>query len=344
MVVIRPVAADDLDSLFELAHETTFGLTTLPRDRKLLGDRIDESRQGFAKIDQRPRGESYLFVLEDLETHTVVGTCGIVSKVGGFEPFYAYRVETAIHESKTLGIRKEITTLHLVAEHNGPCEIGSLFLKPAYRKGGVGRLLSLSRFLFMADHPHHFDPQVIAELRGVISDRGQSPFWDAVGKHFFEIDFPKADYLSIVNKRFIAELMPKFPLYVLLLPPEAQRVIGEVHEHTAPARKMLESEGFQYMGMVDIFEAGPVLGCERDRVRAVRESVYAIVAAVVDGEIDGEPHVIGNARRDYRACIGAVRRREDGSVELTRACAEALRIGVGDAARFVAMRPQSAES
>jgi hypothetical protein len=54
--------------------------------------------------------------------------------------------------------------------------------------------------------------------------------------------------------------------------------------------------------------------------------------------------VIGNARRDYRACIGAVRRREDGSVELTRACAEALRIGVGDAARFVAMRPQSAES
>ena len=57
--------------------------------------------------------------------------------------------------------------LHLVAEHNGPCEIGSLFLAPVHRGGHNGRVLSLSRFLFMADHEHCFDPVVLAEMRGV---------------------------------------------------------------------------------------------------------------------------------------------------------------------------------
>ena len=117
-----------------------------------------------------------------------------------------------------LNVRKDVRTLTLVEEHNGPCEIGSLFLHPDYRRDGNGRLLSLSRFLFMAEHRQRFEPQVIAEMRGVIDDQGRSPFWDAVGKHFFEIDFPKADYLSMVNKKFIADLMPRHPLYVPLLP------------------------------------------------------------------------------------------------------------------------------
>jgi len=339
MTFIRPVAASDLDALFSLAHETSFGLTTLPRDRRLLESRIADSLHAFEKIDRRPRGEAYLFVMEDADTGAVVGTSGVVSKVGGFEPWYAYRVETQVHQSTMLNVRSEHTALHLVAEHDGGGEIGSLFLKPEYRGGGRGRLLSLSRFLFIADHRQQFDEEIIAEMRGVIDDAGRSPFWDAVGKHFFQMDFPKADYLSIVNKEFIGDLMPTHPIYITLLPAIAQQAIGRVHDKTRPARQMLESEGFEFRNMVDIFEAGPVLHCPRDMIRSVRDSVVAEVAQVTDEAIEPPEHVVSNARRDFRACLAGIVREHDARVTIDARTAKALGIGVGQRIRLVTSRP-----
>jgi arginine N-succinyltransferase len=338
MLSLRPIHPDDLDQLMGLATLTGFGLTTLPRDEELLRDRIMESQSSFERMSKRPRGETYLFVLEDLHTGKVVGTCGIVSKVGGFEPFYAYRIETSIHESEMLSVRKEIQKLQLVKEHNGPSEIGSLFLSPQYRKHDNGRLLSLARFLFMAEHLQRFDPIVIAEMRGVIDDRGHSPFWDAIGKHFFDIDFPKADYLSMVNKKFIADLMPTHPIYVPLLPPEAQAVIGKVHEQTEPALKMLQDEGFRFTGEIDIFEGGPVVSCRRDEIRTVRESRRAPISDVAD-EISGKDEfVLCNIRKDFRVCKGAVEKLTDGSVRLGSRTAMCLNVKVGDTIRFAAIR------
>jgi arginine/ornithine N-succinyltransferase beta subunit len=195
--------------------------------------------------------------------------------------------------------------LHLVAEHSGPSEVCSLFLKPDYRKDNNGRLLSLSRFLFMSAHLAAFEPIVLAEIRGVIDDRGRSDFWDALGKHFFDIDFPKADYLSLINKRFIADLMPKHPIYTPLLSEAAQKVIGQPHEQSRPALKLLEAEGFRFSGMVDIFEAGPTITCPLMEIRAVRESKAAVVAEI--GEVSGEEVLIGNTSANFRCCKGALR-------------------------------------
>lgn len=335
MLLIRPVTLDDVDALLLLAHHTGFGLTTLPRDRALLERKVRESLHGFEKLEtDPPRGEAYLFVMENTATGEVVGTSGMVSKVGGFEPFYAYRVETSVHESKTLGIRKEIQTLHLLLEHDGPCEIGSLFLHPDHRHSGHGRALSLVRFLFMADHPTLFDPIVIAEMRGVIDREGRSAFWDAVGRHFFDLDFPKADYLSIVNKEFIGDLMPRHPIYIPLLPPEAQAVIGQVHDETLPARHILEAEGFTFSGMVDIFEAGPILRCQRDAIRTVRESKLTLVREVVDDELEGPVHLMSNTRRTFRACLAPYSTFERG-LRLRRDVAEVLEVGPGDTVRHI---------
>ncbi len=342
MLVLRPIKLDDLDQLLALATMTGFGLTTLPRDAELLRERILESDNSFDRIAKRPRGETYLFVLEDLKNGKVVGTCGIVSKVGGFEPFYAYRVETSVHQSEMLSVRKEIQKLQLVVEHNGPSEIGSLFLHPGYRQHNNGRLLSLARFLFMAEHLHRFDPVVIAEMRGVIDDRGQSPFWDAIGKHFFEIDFPKADYLSMVNKKFIADLMPTHPIYVPLLSPDAQAVIGQVHEQTRPALKMLEDEGFRKTGMIDIFEGGPVVSCRRDDVRTIRESRRATIIDVADELVTAgsDEHIIANTRRDFRVCKGSVETRGEEGIRVNSRTALSLNVKVGDVVCHVSMRPR----
>ena len=341
MLVIRPVRHDDIGPLLALAKLTTFGLTTLPNDRKLLEQRIHDALQGFEKVEgEQPRGESYLFVMEDTETGQVMGTAGIVSKVGGFLPFYAYRIETTVHESKMLDVRKEIPTLHLVTEHNGPCEIGSLFLHPDYRKGGNGRTLSLARFLFMAEYPEFFDREVIAELRGIVDERGRSAFWDAIGKHFFELEYPKSDYLSVVNKEFIGDLMPRHSIYIPLLPKEAQEVIGKVHEYTEPALKILQGEGFRFHHMVDIFDAGPVVSCPRDEIRTVRESIKAPIAQILDESIDSPRYVVSNAQREFRACQCHLASDGHRGVVLTSAVAKALNVNVGDNVRYALLRPE----
>src|SRR4051794_4388874 len=295
MIVIRPVTMADLDPLLELAGLAGAGLTTLPKDRDLLKKRIDKSIKSFAAETDRPGGEQYLFVMEDMSKPRVVGACGIVSKVGGFQPFYSYKIEKQLFESKAIKIRKEVPILTLVAEHDGPCEIGSLFLHPEYRGGGNGRFLQLVRFLFIAERPDVFESTCVSEIRGTLTEAGVSPFWDALGRHFFGIDFAEADRLSVINKKFIAELMPKHPIYIPLLPKEAQDVIGKPHRESVRAVKNLEEEGFVFSGMVDIFDAGPVVSCQRDDVRTIKKSRPAKIAAVTDQKLTSPLFMIGTS-------------------------------------------------
>jgi arginine N-succinyltransferase len=345
MFIIRPVQLSDLPQLVELSSLTGFGLTTLPRDAKLLEKRIRQSQRSFEMLVGEPSPfENFLFVMQQIETRRVVGTSGITAKVGGYDPFYAYRMETSVHRSDTLNVHKNIQVLHLVAEHNGPCEIGSLFLHPDFRRGGNGRLLSLARFVFMAEHPEHFDPTVIAEMRGVIDATGHSPFWDALGKHFFDIDFLTADYLSVVNKKFIADLMPRHPIYIPLLPPQAQAVIAQVHPDTRPGLHVLEEEGFRLSGMVDIFEAGPIVICPRDQIRTVRESVHLKIGEVADQPVAGSEYIVMKSDGQICASKGQAQLLASGSVRIDRTLAQALQLNVGDAVRIAPLRPAATQS
>ena len=341
MVIVRPASREDLEPLLALAGRAGVGLTTLPPDRDLLERRILKSQRSFERIPDRPGGESYLLVMLDAASGHVVGASGIVSKVGGYEPFYAYQVEQEVHACDFLNVRTEVAFLQPVREHDGPAEIGSLFLDPDYRGRDNGRLLQLVRFLFLAEHRQAFETQVVSELRGVIDPAGHSPFWDAVGRHFFDIDFPRADHLSVVNKRFIAELMPTHPIYVPLLPQSAREVIGRPHDDTRPAMRNLEAEGFRFCGMIDIFDAGPCVCCPRDEIRTVRESRVARVTDVTSREQTSPTYIMcasGSEDGDFRACMGSVLATPDG-VSLSAECAGALRVRAGDLIRFATLRP-----
>lgn len=340
MVIVRPVRPGDLDSLVELTSQIAFGLTTLPHDRDVLRRRVLDSVHGFSKLGGPPRGETYLLVMEDLNTHAVVGTAGLVSKVGGFEPFYAYRLDTVVHESKTLGVRKEIQVLRLVAEHDGPTEIGSLFLAPSYRRSQHGRLLSLSRFVFVADHRADFENVILAEMRGILDEKGGSPFWDALPSHFFGVEYSKADSLVMKDKTFIADLVPRFPVYVPLLPKAAQEVINQVHPDSLPALKLLREEGFASAGMVDIFEGGPVVSCVTDEIRTVRESRATVVHKISAHPIESEPFIVSNTyAQGFRACAASLAIVPGKGIQITKETAAALDLKKGDAVRIVRMRP-----
>ena len=272
MFITRPIQESDLASLMDLLQHAGHGLTSLPKDEKLIAEKILHSERSFLHRGNRPNGESYLFVMEEAFTGKLIGISGIISKLGGFDPVYFYRLKSEEKFSKVLGIKKTIRTLHMEKTHSGPAEICSLFLSPKYRNSQNGRFLSLSRFLFMAENEQYFEDLVIAEMRGQVNDEGHSPFWEAVGRKFMDIDFIEADYLLMKSNSFIEELLPDVPILVELLPQKAQDVIAEVHENTKPARRILEQEGFKFNNVVGIIEPGPILEARLNQVRAYKES------------------------------------------------------------------------
>ena len=341
LAFIRPVRLSDLDALFALAKTTGFGLTTLPPDRSLLERRIQASLQGFEQRLREPSGQAYLLVLE--RDGTLLGSSGMASKTGGFEPFYAYRLETEHFASKTLGISRDVPVLKLVMEHSGPGEIGSLLLAREGRGQGLGSLLSRSRFLFMAEHPDLFEETIIAELRGIVDDQGHAPFWEAIGAHFFGMDYAKADYLVVKSKKFIADLMPRHPIYVPLLPRAAQEVIGQVHPETRPALRLLEQEGFQPTGWVDIFEAGPALSCPRPEIRTVRESRRARLA--IGPVPDASPDcLLANTSMNFRACQAPAQLLAPDQIRLSAEVAAILEVAEGDLVRILPLETRTSRT
>jgi arginine N-succinyltransferase len=271
--VIRPAEASDLEAFESLIAQARAGITSLAIDRDTLRERIDESLSSFSTDVTKAADERYFFALADSASGQVAGMCAVRAAVGLKEAFYSYRVGTVVHASKELGVHGALPALYLSNDYTGCSELTSLFLGPEHRGKKLGALLSKSRLLFIAEFPERFADKVIAEIRGLSDENGRSPFWDGLGQHFFAMDFPTADHLvGAGNKSFIAELMPKHPIYVVLLPKSAQAAIGQPHENSRQALRLLEAEGFRYESYVDIFDAGPTVECRREAIRAVRES------------------------------------------------------------------------
>jgi len=268
---VRMACKSDVDALLELAALTAGGLTNFPHDRGVLAERVAWSEQSCGAIIDSPQDEFYLFVLEDTETGRIVGTSSIYSKIGVRWPFYSYKLSRISHVSNGTGRHFSTHILTLVNDFDGASEVGGLFLAPQARSAGLGQLLSRSRYLFISQHRERFGSTIVAEMRGWL-DGTTSPFWEAVGRKFFDSEFHAADlYNATQGNQFIADLMPKFPIYTALLPLDAQSAIGRPHVDAVPAKAMLEAEGFVYDGYVDIFDAGPTLHARIDQLRTITE-------------------------------------------------------------------------
>ncbi|AYM88666.1 arginine N-succinyltransferase [Pseudoalteromonas agarivorans] len=341
MQVLRPITTEDFAALKQIAIESGHGFTSLPVDDQQLKDKIDRAQKSFAKNINQPLDESYLFVLEDSETGEVIGTTAIEAAVGLSVPLYHYHLGKTVHHSPTLNVYNTVDILSMCNDYTGCSEICTLFLRENSRKGLTGRFLSRSRFLFMAQHSERFADTVIAEMRGVSDEDGHSPFWQWLQEHFFSIEFPKADHLvGLGDKVFISELMPKYPIYVNLLSKKAQAVIGNVHEKTKPALKLLEKEGFEHRGYVDLFDAGPTVEAKLGNIRSIRESQ---VCPITIGELE---HISQHSSDTLAVCnqgVGGFRatftqhahyNHAKHTLVISQEVADALNLSQGDAARF----------
>jgi len=303
---IRPARKTDLRAFYNLAKLTGGGFTNLPAEKATLEKKLERSEACFERFDDTPADDLYVFVLENVETKQIRGTCQIFGAVGTDRPFYSYLISTLTQKSEELGKTFRNQFLNLTTDLEGSSEVGGLFLHPHERAGGLGMLLARSRYLFIKAHRERFGNTVLAELRGVMDEGGNSPFWDAIGGRFFGLSFPEADEFNAVHgTQFIADLFPKSPIYLSMLPESARAVIGQPHPTGRAALKMLENEGFVWDSYVDIFDGGPTVTARTDSIRTVRE---ALELKLVAGEpTDGIAMLVSHGRlHDFIACYGKV--------------------------------------
>ncbi|MEO5707953.1 MAG: arginine N-succinyltransferase [Alteraurantiacibacter sp.] len=337
---IRAATTGDLQALYEMAKLTGGGFTNLPPDRKALTTKLEKSEAAFTREGDEPADDMFVFVLENVATGEVRGTCQIFAMVGQKWPFYSYRIGALTQHSEELGRTFRADILNLSTDLEGASEVGGLFLHPGERAGGLGMLIARSRYLFIRNHRARFADRTLAELRGVIDEAGGSPFWDGVAGRFFGMSFQEADEFNArFGNQFIADLMPKHPVYIAMLTEHARAVIGKPHPSGRAAMRMLEDEGFAWESYVDIFDGGPSMTVRTDQIRSVCEArdstVGRIDPALANGS-QGEKRLISaGLMADYRAAYGWIAS-EDDSVALDPACAAALGVGEGDRITHVA--------
>lgn len=337
-MIVRPVKVSDLPALMTLVEQAGPGFTTLPANEDRLAHRVRWAQRAFAEQVERADAD-YLFVLEDDEQR-VVGVSAMAGAVGLREPWYNYRLGVTVSSAPDLGIQRQIPTLFLNNELTGQSELCSLFLRHDQRNGSNGRLLSLGRLLFVAEFPHLFGEKMIAELRGSADENGCSPFWDSLGRHFFQMDFTHADHLSgLGNKAFIAELMPRQPLYTCLLTEQAQAAIGQTHPNTQPALKILQAEGFAHKGYIDIFDGGPVIEAPIRSIRTVRDSLELTLSLGPPDE-QAPLWLIHNRRLENCRITAAHGRLVGNSLVVDRLTAKRLQLQPGNSVRAVLLPHQ----
>ena len=328
---VRPARNADFQAIYEMAKLTGGGFTNLPADKGTLVAKLARSEDAFERVIGHQDGDLFVFVLEHVETGQIRGTCQVFSKVGMVEPFYSYRVSTLTQTSPELGKTFRAEMLTLCTDFEGSAEVGGLFLHPNERAGGLGVLLARSRYLFIKLHRKRFPDEVLAELRGVIDEAGGSPFWDAIAGRFFGMNFQEADAFNGAHgTRFIADLMPKTPIYTAMISESARALMGVPHPSGRAAMRMLEQEGFTGGDSVDIFDGGPTMSAPIDQLRTVRECQDYELIAVEELE-DGKKMMLAAGERAAFACgYGHIDILGDDEATLDSAAAALIGVEPGD--------------
>lgn len=363
--IIRPVRETDLSAICEIAMQVGPSIS-LPNDSKTIQKKIDRSLASFS-LSNKPDERLFFLILEDLFEHRILGTAAIEARAGShLNPFFNFTVGRVASISKTLNRTFFHQVLYLANNYEEASLLGTLYLNRKCRGLGLGQFLSRSRCLFIAQFPDFFSDIIVANMRGVFNEENKSPFWGSIGYHFLKIDFYKAYFLySTEGAQMIYDLAPKYPIYVSLLPKEAQKVIGETHQNTKAALHLLEKEGFVYRDVIDVFDGGPIVEVPKKLLKAMRDSHLATVVGIVQNISDQtmeqdrskdsndgiEPgyeneaqqvvgksiFMISNTKMDFRTLRGKIQFIELDKVIIEESVAKILDINKGDKIRYYAL-------
>lgn len=280
MYLVRPAELTDIAALEALAAVTMPGVHTLPRTRETIAASVERSIASFAAHVDIPSEESYLFVLESTELREIVGTAAIFALAGSNGTYFSFRNDVIQQVSRDLNISHSVHALTLCSELTAYSQLSSFYVRNQDGAGLEAALLSRARLLFAVLAPHRFGDRFFVPLAGITNAEGQSPFWDALGRKFFKMDFLDAERVigGARNRTLIVELMPHYPVYVPLLPGDAQAAMGQIHPDGELAFNLLTEEGFEADDYIDIFDGGPILQAHKNSLRSFNGSMVRRVA------------------------------------------------------------------
>lgn len=329
--LLRPATLDDLDAIERFSKASTFGIHTLKPGRVHLEERIERSLKAFAGTEPISGDEIYHFVLEDLRAGRVVGTSGIVASAGANGRFYCYRNEFSVHASEELGISNREHTLRLCEDLSGHSLLSSFYIEPEYGTTLAPQLLSRGRLLFVRNFPHLFAERIGAENPGLCDDKGNSPLWNALGHRFLKMPFPEAEQRTGGrSKSFIAELMPRSPIYVSLLAEDAQWAMGQLHPDGELPFGILVAEGFDVDSYVDIFDGGPIAEARVAMLNTVVSALDVELRGAAD--LEGEACLVANMERSGFCATLVPGEFVEDALQLPAAAIERLGLSVGSRA------------
>lgn len=329
---MRPVTMADLPAVHALAAQAGGGMTNLPANEKTLKEKIARSVSSFAKNATKPGGEFYMLVLD--MGGKAMGTAAVFASIGETYGFVNYKIHREFYYSESTKRRVERDVLVPTHDFTDCAEVGSLFISPEARGAGLGRLLARSRYMFIAQRPEIIADPVCAELRGWRAPDGAQPFWNAVGGRFFDMGFEEADaYNAAYGNQFIEDLMPRYPIYVDMLPEDARQCLGRPHDSAVAALKMLKEEGFAFNNYVDVFDGGPLVDARQSQIRTIRTSRVGNLAVLAEN-VDGDDFLLATgAVATFRATKAKASIAGD-DITISSEVAAALDAGAGSEIRW----------
>ena len=201
MQVVRLVKTSDIQQVSDLIKKTGIGMTTMPKNKKEVQERIKWSVASAAKKSSNPNKDTYLFVLEN--DKKIIGISAIYTSVSKEKPSVFFKLKKIKLSSETYKFEKDAEVLQIHLLHKPYSELGTIFIDPSSRGRGRGSLLSFARLQLIAAHQARFDKKILVEIRGWKDKNGKSYFWESFSKAFFNLDFFSIDRLSYIDNHFI---------------------------------------------------------------------------------------------------------------------------------------------
>ncbi len=329
MFLVRPATLEDASTLLKLAKMVHF--INLPADPEIIRDKIVRSRKSFAGEPASEREREFVFVIEDTNTGNVIGTSSVIGCLSWpGHPHTYLKVRRRELYSTDLQTGQVHVTVQLCTDESGISEVGGLVVGPSYRghEQKLGMVLSLIRFHFIGRHRDWFSDSILAEMMGPLTADSRNLFWESVGRRFINLSFAEADLFCQRSKEFITSLFPPGEIYVSLLPAVARHLIGKVGVETEPARRLLESLGFEYKGQVDPFDGGPYLEAKLDDIALVRTTRNTTLAKSA-GKFPLTGFVSVHRKANFRGIRTAYAEVGD-AISVPDDVVEVLKVGTGD--------------
>jgi arginine N-succinyltransferase len=173
---------------------------------------------------------------------------------------------------------------------------------------------------------------VVADIVSAPVGKGEQTLWDVFGARFTGVSYREADHLSARDKSFIADLLPRDPVYTTFFPEAVRAQLGRPADEAIPAVKILESLGFSTLNQIDPFDGGPYLGCARDAILSVRNHRKLVLPSALpaaDAPATADRTLVSAERElGFRSTVASCDER--GTPQLDATMRAALGVSAGD--------------